>query len=323
MSAITLRPSDAVDIAGELPQLFKLATALKQAGGFLPRHIRNEGELVAVILAGRELGLPPMTSLRSIHLVEGRVTLAADTQLALMARAGVTYQWTADGRSGTAQLRLQRPGMQPHVQTYTLDDAKQAGLAGKDNWRKHTAAMLRARCVSGAAKAYAPDILAGVYTPDEAEEFTPQQAATENHLSGQRERAIDDAQDAEFEAVEPTKRDEYGIAIPASPCPVVTKDGPNKGKPWSELKGPLLEKMYADAGRMTAVQVEWCEYLLARRQARKAKEARDAEAKAAQEAQYKDAHDTSSEGGSWVAGDAGDTEPPADVKLPGSEEAAQ
>lgn len=79
-------------------------------------------------------------------------------------------------------------------------------------------------------------------------------------------------------ATEP-RLDEYGLTVPASPCPVFTKDGPNKGKRWDEAPGPLIEKMLEDFGdKMSAQQVEWGMYLAARRQARKAKEAAEAEA---------------------------------------------
>ncbi len=312
MSAIVLK-ADALDIAGELPQLFRLAEALKMAGGFLPRHIRNEGEVVAVVLAGRELGLAPMVSLRSIYLVEGKVTLAADVQLALMMRTGATYQWLSDGRNGTAQLKLQRPGQPAHIQTFTIEDARQAGLTGKDVWKKYPAAMLRARCVSGAGKAAFPDVLAGVYLREELDDVTD---AEFEAIEAPAARLAADAptRDATAPSHEP-RRDEYGLAIPSTPCPIVTKEGPNKGKPWSDLKGPLLEKMYADAGRMTAVQVEWCEYLLARRQARKAREAAEKERASQLEAMA----DPNADGGGYLEGDeaTGDPEPPA------SSEAAQ
>jgi hypothetical protein len=302
MSAIV--KVDAVDIAGELPQLFRLAQSLVKAGGFLPRHVRTEGELVAVILAGRELGLPPMTSLRSLHLVEGRVVVAADTQLALMVRAGATFQWLSDGRNGTAQLKLRRPGQQEHVQTYSIDDAKTAGLTGKNNWRNHPAAMLRARCVSAAARAYLPDVLAGVFIEDEAEEI--RQSSQHRPASATRTATAmtrESVQDAEFEMVEPTV-DEYGITVPSSECPIVDRDGPNKGKAWSELPGGLLEKMTAKYDEMSSVKREWLDYLLARRAARKAKESRDAEsATSAVDAALNTPGDTSSDGGGWVAGD--------------------
>ncbi|HEY3499287.1 MAG TPA: ATP-binding protein [Polyangiaceae bacterium] len=79
---------------------------------------------------------------------------------------------------------------------------------------------------------------------------------------------------AASDSVEPAKLDEYGLAIPASPCPVVRQGKPNAGKLWSELQGPLIEKMYAENGQqMTSQQREWAEYLMSRRQKRKAAEA--------------------------------------------------
>jgi hypothetical protein len=75
--------------------------------------------------------------------------------------------------------------------------------------------------------------------------------------------------------------DEYGLEVPGTPCPVFTKDGPNKGKRWDEVSGAFIEKLVADYGNnMSAAQVEWGMYIATRRQARKAKEAREAEAAA-------------------------------------------
>jgi hypothetical protein len=72
--------------------------------------------------------------------------------------------------------------------------------------------------------------------------------------------------------------DEYGLTVPSHPCPMFTREGPNKGKRWDEVPGPLIEKMIEEHGNtMGSRQVEWGTYLVARRQARKAREARDAE----------------------------------------------
>ena len=62
---------------------------------------------------------------------------------------------------------------------YTLEDAKAAGLAGKQNWKAHPRAMLSWRAITEGAKVYAPDLLGGgkAYTPDElGEEEIPPEA---------------------------------------------------------------------------------------------------------------------------------------------------
>lgn len=179
-SGLAIREANALDVAHDLPAIFQLASALVKAGGFLPPHLRGEGEIIAVVLAGRELGIAPMAAIRSIKLVKGNVTLDAALQLGLIIRAGCKFRWLEDGSNGTsAALELSRPGQEPFVSRFTLADAKRAGLVKEGgNWTTYPAAMLRARCISAAGKAYAPDVLAGVYLPDELEAIEQQPTIT-------------------------------------------------------------------------------------------------------------------------------------------------
>ena len=155
-----------------LPALFQLAEALIQSG-MMPDHIRNPGAVVATVLSGQELGLGPMASIRTIHMVKGRPVIGADAQLALLHRAGISSRWLETSDT-VARLALWRHDPADSAEwSYTIADAKRAGLEGRDVWRKHTAAMLRARCISSAARGYAPEVLMGVYTPDEALEIDP------------------------------------------------------------------------------------------------------------------------------------------------------
>ena len=156
--------------SGDLDQIFHLAAAILPSG-MLPDHIKSEGAAVAIILAGRELGLPPMVSLRTIRLVKGNVTIDASQQLALVHAAGWRSTWK-ESTNQAATLELSRAGQDPHLQTFTIQDAKLAGLTGKDPWRKYPAAMLRARCISAAVRAACPGVLSGVYTPEELETET-------------------------------------------------------------------------------------------------------------------------------------------------------
>lgn len=163
----------ALALHNDLPpvsELLHLGSELHKTG-LLPAHIKSGGQAMAIILAGRELGLSPMTALRSIHLVEGRVTLAADLQLALVKRAGVRHRWLQTDTEA-AVVELTRAPDAAFAFSYSIADAKRAGLAEKQNWRRHTAAMLRARAISGAIRAYCPDLLTTVYDPDEIGEAT-------------------------------------------------------------------------------------------------------------------------------------------------------
>jgi len=146
-----------------------LARMLVQAG-LAPKHVKNPADAVLIMLTGAELGLGPMASLRGMHCIEGKVTLSSEMMLSIVASHGVRFAWRkSDATCATIELR--RDGWEPHVASFTIDEAKAAGLIGKDNWKKYPAAMLRARAASAACRAYCPDLLAGggLYTPDEIE----------------------------------------------------------------------------------------------------------------------------------------------------------
>ena len=65
-----------------IPEAVKLAQILV-ASRLLPRAISTPEAAVTVIMAGRELGLTAMQSLRSIHIIEGKPTMSADLMVAL------------------------------------------------------------------------------------------------------------------------------------------------------------------------------------------------------------------------------------------------
>lgn len=136
----------------------------------LPRDIQNGADAFMILMAGAELGMAPMASLRGLHIIKGRVTMSAELILARLLAQGVRVTWE-QSTNEAAVLILQRPGFEPHREEFTIEDAARAKLLGKSdsNWAKYPRAMLRARCISAGARAYAPDMMAGggVYTPEE------------------------------------------------------------------------------------------------------------------------------------------------------------
>lgn len=144
---------------------------------FLPEAIQTPEQALAIMLAGRELGLPMMVSFRSIELIKGKVTIKAASQLSLIIKAGIRYKWIEKSNS-RACIELERDGILAEQFEFTIDDAVRAQLPGKNrdgtpnNWIKYPAAMLRARAITAAIRAYCPDVL-DAYDPEELAE--PQQ----------------------------------------------------------------------------------------------------------------------------------------------------
>ena len=126
--------------------------------------------VLSTILLGRELGMPAMASLRSVHLIKGKHCLSADLMVALVLRSGkADYFRMIESTEALSTFETQRKGdPEPTSITYTIEQATQADLVKPNgNWMKHRPQMLRARAKSELARLVYPDLLAGLYTPEE------------------------------------------------------------------------------------------------------------------------------------------------------------
>ena len=137
----------------------------------LPVALQGKPEDVMVILmTGHELGLSPMQSIRGCYVIQGRAVTAADLAAALVMRSpACEYLTLVESTATKAVYETKRKGSPRPVQmTWTIEQARAAGLHTKDNWKNYPAAMLRARCVFDIGRAVYPDVLHGVYGEDEA-----------------------------------------------------------------------------------------------------------------------------------------------------------
>lgn len=139
-----------------------------------------QGILTSIML-GRELGLPAMASLRGIHIIEGRHALSAQLMVALILKSGLAeYFRPVDISDTTATYETLRKGdgNRPFSITHTIEMAKTAQLLKPNsNWEKVPTDMLVARCQSRLARLIYPDIIGGLYTPEELKEVRDQQVA--------------------------------------------------------------------------------------------------------------------------------------------------
>ena len=137
--------------------------------GLVPGNLRNKPDDILVIaLAGRELGLPPMAAINKIFVVDGKPTLSAELMCALVQREGHEI-WVESSSSKKAVVKGKRKGSDREQSVeFTMEEASQAGVAGKQNWKKYPAAMLRARAISALCRFAFADVLMGhSYTPEE------------------------------------------------------------------------------------------------------------------------------------------------------------
>lgn len=150
----------------ELSVIGLIAKSVMGARGHaVPQQIDSPAKAAAVMLAGHELGVKPMTALRHIMVINGKTE--PDAQL----MAGIVIAREQDARIEVVKLtdtectmRLVRPSRGINAEyTYRLDEAKKAGLVkGGSNWDKFPRDMMRWAATKRLCRAYAPDLINSV-----------------------------------------------------------------------------------------------------------------------------------------------------------------
>jgi hypothetical protein len=134
--------------------------------GFLPSHIKDGIAFAAIVLMGRERGIGTMSACQRFSFIKGVPTEKADSQLARFKSCGGRSQFK-ELTEAKAVLWLRHPNGDEHTETFTIEDAKRAGLSSNDNYSKHPKAMLRSRAITAGLKSVGWEGAVGIYDPDE------------------------------------------------------------------------------------------------------------------------------------------------------------
>lgn len=129
-------------------------------------------DILFVVLAGDELGLEPLKALRGLTVARGKVSLAAETLVALVRRHRdvCEYLRLVESTPEQATWEAKRVGdAQPTRITFTMADAKKAGIAGSAMYAKYPSQMLRWRGASAICKAVFSDLALGLYDSNSGE----------------------------------------------------------------------------------------------------------------------------------------------------------
>lgn len=170
-------------IAGIIPtsieEVFRLATAIAKSG-MAPRDMATPEKLTVAILHGLEIGIPPMMAINKIAVVNGRPTLWGDAVPALLLSKGFKLREEIGKDEGGrfATCVVVRPNGEAITRTFSEDDAKTAGLWGKQGpWKQYPDRMLQMRARGLAARDGAADVLSGIYIAEEMQDVEPRPSA--------------------------------------------------------------------------------------------------------------------------------------------------
>ncbi len=130
--------------------------------------MKSPDEVVALMLVAQANGQHPAAAARDYDIISGRPSKKAEAMLRDFIAAGGSVQWhRLDNECAEATFS------HPHGGTVRIDwdmrRAREAGLGGKDMYRKFPRQMLRSRCISEGVRTVYPVATGGMYAPEEVE----------------------------------------------------------------------------------------------------------------------------------------------------------
>lgn len=163
MTALDVRPPRMA-----VPDKIRYAQALADSGLLPQQYRRQPANLLYAIEYAEMIGAHPLTAVTGIFVIDGKPSASAGLISALVRRAGHKLRVTGDATRATAQIiRADDPEFTFEV-TFTIEDAKAAGLANKSVWKQYPASMLKARAITQVARDACEDALSGLhYTAEE------------------------------------------------------------------------------------------------------------------------------------------------------------
>lgn len=181
--------------------------------------LKNESEVFTLMMLGQADGIHPITALRRYHIINGRPAMKAEAMLACFLEAGGKVKWlTRSDEAVEAEFAVN--GDSPVKVRWDKARVQKAGLGG--NHQKYPAQMLTARVISEGVRLVMPQVVTGIYTPEEVSEFSVAPAAATTD-AGPNETAWGNAQPPAAEPATPPKQVEATVT-PAKPDPKAKYD---------------------------------------------------------------------------------------------------
>jgi hypothetical protein len=144
----------------------------------VPKAYQGKPEDVLVAVQwGKELGLAPLQALQNIACINGKPSVYGDAAMALVQNSPVCenieeFIESEGTPNPTAVCVAHRKNRTPITARFSVEDAKRAGLWGKQGpWTAYPKRMLQMRARGFALRDAFPDVLKGLITVEEANDY--------------------------------------------------------------------------------------------------------------------------------------------------------
>lgn len=186
-------------VGGTLDEQWRLATAYLKSG-LMPAALNTPEKILVATQFARELGLPPVTAMRQIYVINGTPALFGDLPLSLVMKSGqledIVEEIELDehGEPFRATCKVKRRYVNSWViRTFTMEDAKRAGLLSrKGPWQTYPKRMLQCRARAWALKDLFPDMLSGSAIAEFDYDTLPESGHNEPVVHNDRRSSLND-----------------------------------------------------------------------------------------------------------------------------------
>ncbi len=149
--------------------MFQIIAKNAQGSG-LYGGVGGEAKIFMILLAARELGIPPMQALNgSIWNIQGKIEISARCMNSMIRRAGHSMKIISTDKECTIIGKRSDTG-EEHTEVFTWSMGEKAGLTNGNVWKKYPEDMLYNRCMSRFARKFCPDVIGSAYVEGEIKE---------------------------------------------------------------------------------------------------------------------------------------------------------
>lgn len=174
-TAVAVRGAAAVGLpTNTMQDLIQAGQLLAQSGMF---GVNNDAAGFVIAATCQQQRISLLDFRRTYHIVDNSPSMRADAMLAELRKRGGKHR-IIENSVNRAAIEIEFEG-QSLPFSFSMDDAKRTGdcfqkdgKTLKHNWTKRPEDMLWARCVSRAVRRICPEIVAGLYTPEEVADFS-------------------------------------------------------------------------------------------------------------------------------------------------------
>lgn len=248
------------EVTSDLAAAMKFSDLMSKTQ-FIPKaFIGKPADVLACIMFGQEIGLPPMASLQNIAVINGTPSIYGDGMLAIVKThpdfVNIKEVYSEENESYTCYVK--RKDQSEVIQVFSKKDAIQASLWGKTGpWTSYPKRMLMFRARSWALRDAFPDVLKGLIQAEEAQDIPETERNVTPEVETEKKSTVTDSiktkvkktkpvEEVKGEEVEPTPEEVQETVEPVEAIEIeVVDQEESDDKPVQANKEEIVRKIKA------------------------------------------------------------------------------